>query len=51
MLLCSQVWSSVGVAHRRVASPEDAVPILTLASRFGIGRSAYGLFAVGVFFL
>ena len=31
MLLCSRVWLLAGVAHRGVTSPEDAVPILTLA--------------------
>ena len=33
--MCSWVWSLAGVVHRGVASPEDAVPILTLACLAG----------------
>ena len=35
MLLRSWLWPSAGVAHHGVASPEDAVPVLTLACPAG----------------
>ena len=31
MLLRSWVWSSAGVAHHGVGSPQDAAPVFTLA--------------------